>query len=120
MASGKIRGGIGAYSTAQWTATSSSAVGTEVTGRLELEAGEYLIVGATATSSSDINPFALYSNVTGWGRVPNMFYAGNYSTAYTFHVTLPTAGYVVLKIQSSTATTYSNAERGMFRAIRIR
>ena len=122
-AQGKVLGDkldvIGTSSTAGWTASSSSAASTALTGTISLTKGAYIVIGLipavtggpimTALAGANITrPFKTYHMIDSYGVF--IEYIQGHTT---------TGSYIYLQTEASTPVTFSETQRGLLTAIRI-
>jgi len=100
--------------TAAWTASSSSAVNTQLTGSISLPAGTYLAIAMTPIRSSGGGVVTIAgTGVTAYKIVDNDY------VQMCVPFTLSSAGSVAVFSASSSAMSFTNVDRGWLRVVRI-
>lgn len=108
---------IGAYYTAEWSATTSSASGTVLCqSPIALPAGTYVV--------SVVGPVCSENVITTLKRSGNMFSPARYhfvgtATGFTEIIQLTESGYLQLTAEQSSTVTFSQLTRGYMRALRV-
>lgn len=109
---------LGTFYTFTWLANSSSSFQAELTNRMNLPKGSYILIGVAPIISVDSFSLKLYS----FKPINNTFEYVNVSTrspyAYTFQV-LEDNTEIVIVSGGSVSTTFSNIDQAGARAIRL-
>ena len=112
---------IGNYYTAQWKVTSTSATSVELTYRVTIPKGNYILIGSfpECSSQTGLTEMAGTSNVIFPSMVNVYAYTRSYGHfVFSFSVTEDNSQ-VWLSSASSAQMTYSQTGRGYIRAIRV-
>ena len=110
--------GTDRYYAASWTATSSSATGTVLTGTISLPKGTYLIAAGTpyvqgATGLMGLRVGTATDNTTLVSMPVNAY------TKASYIIQLTSQQSVYLLTQSSASLTFTNTDRGSLKAVRL-
>lgn len=110
--------GTDRYYSASWTATSSSATGTVLTGTITLPKGTYLIAVGTPYVQGATGLMGLrVGTVTDTTTLVSM--PVNAYTKASYIIQLTSQQSVYLLTQSSASLTFTNTDRGSLKAVRL-
>lgn len=110
---------IGTYYTGSWTAESSSANNTQLTSKISLPKGSYIIIGCAPVLSASDLPITLKAT-----SMADISFVGTYNSirnrsVIAFAVTVVNDTQVWLATAYSSSTTYTNISDSKIRAVRI-
>lgn len=113
MATSIINGTTGTYYTCAWTATTSSANNTKLTGQQTLPVGVYIMVGNAPTVSASNYLVKIHNLATG--------HYHTITTGSTFCevIKIDEPATVYISSSSSTICTFSDISRGYARFVRV-
>lgn len=100
---------IGTVYTASWTATSSSAANTQLTGSISLPAGTYIVVLVSPVLSAQC--------AIGFAGITAVF--GQNGDSKTSILTVTTTTTVLARSGQSASVNFTYTERGFLKAVRI-
>ena len=110
---------IGKYYTGSWTAESSAANNIQLTSKISLPKGTYVIIGCAPVLSAEDKPIALAATSSSDINAVGTYNTIRSRSVIAFVVDVVNDTQVWLKTAYSSSTTYTNINDSKFRAIRI-